>query len=233
MSRRSSLPASPRAAGTSEGGRANRGRGSAGRSQWESDWRCGPAPCPPAGGAAGAPPSSLSFPLAAMAATEQEQFYALLGNLLSPDNAVRKQAEVTGPPRPRLPRRPVRPAGPRWRAGGRKEGRGAGRRRGRPSPTCEQRHQLPPGRSGPSPVGAAGPGGGGRFAWRAQGPRRPLAREGAKGPVTPLGARPGVSGTALAPRPPRDRLPPWPGRDRPQGLLVPAAHGWLLLSRPA
>uniref|UniRef100_A0A674HVH8 Importin 5 n=1 Tax=Taeniopygia guttata TaxID=59729 RepID=A0A674HVH8_TAEGU len=30
-----------------------------------------------------------------MAATEQEQFYALLGNLLSPDNAVRRQAEET------------------------------------------------------------------------------------------------------------------------------------------
>uniref|UniRef100_A0A493TGB9 Uncharacterized protein n=1 Tax=Anas platyrhynchos platyrhynchos TaxID=8840 RepID=A0A493TGB9_ANAPP len=32
----------------------------------------------------------------AMAAAEQEQqhFYLLLGNLLSPDNAVRKQAEV-------------------------------------------------------------------------------------------------------------------------------------------
>uniref|UniRef100_A0A8C5U4Q6 Importin 5 n=1 Tax=Malurus cyaneus samueli TaxID=2593467 RepID=A0A8C5U4Q6_9PASS len=30
-----------------------------------------------------------------MAAAEQEQFYALLGNLLSPDNAVRKQAEET------------------------------------------------------------------------------------------------------------------------------------------
>uniref|UniRef100_A0A8C9FQ11 Uncharacterized protein n=1 Tax=Pavo cristatus TaxID=9049 RepID=A0A8C9FQ11_PAVCR len=37
-----------------------------------------------------------------MAATaaeqEQQQFYLLLGNLLSPDNAVRKQAEVTVPP---------------------------------------------------------------------------------------------------------------------------------------
>lgn len=34
-----------------------------------------------------------------MAAAEQEQqhFYLLLGNLLSPDNAVRKQAEVTPP----------------------------------------------------------------------------------------------------------------------------------------
>uniref|UniRef100_A0A8B9GSU4 Importin 5 n=1 Tax=Amazona collaria TaxID=241587 RepID=A0A8B9GSU4_9PSIT len=31
----------------------------------------------------------------AMAAAEQEQFYLLLGNLLSPDNAVRKQAEET------------------------------------------------------------------------------------------------------------------------------------------
>lgn len=97
------------------------------RGQWERGWRCGPAPCSPAGGAAGAPPSSLSFPLAAMAATEQEQFYALLGNLLSPDNAVRKQAEVTGPPRQRPPRRPVRAAGPRWRAGGREEGREGGR----------------------------------------------------------------------------------------------------------
>lgn len=44
-------------------------------------------------------PASLSFPFAAMAAAEQEQFYLLLGNLLSPDNAVRKQAEVTAPPR--------------------------------------------------------------------------------------------------------------------------------------
>ncbi|KAK2541350.1 Ipo5 [Columba guinea] len=41
-------------------------------------------------------PASLPFPFAAMAATaEQEQFYLLLGNLLSPDNAVRKQAEET------------------------------------------------------------------------------------------------------------------------------------------
>uniref|UniRef100_A0A8B9QS90 Importin-5 n=3 Tax=Aves TaxID=8782 RepID=A0A8B9QS90_APTOW len=43
-------------------------------------------------------PASLSFPFAAMAATaeqEQQQFYLLLGNLLSPDNAVRKQAEET------------------------------------------------------------------------------------------------------------------------------------------
>uniref|UniRef100_A0A2K6F7Z9 Importin 5 n=1 Tax=Propithecus coquereli TaxID=379532 RepID=A0A2K6F7Z9_PROCO len=35
--------------------------------------------------------------ISAMAATaaEQQQFYLLLGNLLSPDNVVRKQAEVT------------------------------------------------------------------------------------------------------------------------------------------
>lgn len=31
----------------------------------------------------------------AAAAAEQQQFYLLLGNLLSPDNVVRKQAEVT------------------------------------------------------------------------------------------------------------------------------------------
>ncbi|KAK4832074.1 hypothetical protein QYF61_020630 [Mycteria americana] len=70
----------------------------------------GSAPFPSAGGAAGFPPprlprlpvparpASLSFPFAAMAATaeqEQQQFYLLLGNLLSPDNAVRKQAEET------------------------------------------------------------------------------------------------------------------------------------------
>uniref|UniRef100_C9JZ53 Importin 5 n=1 Tax=Homo sapiens TaxID=9606 RepID=C9JZ53_HUMAN len=30
----------------------------------------------------------------AAAAAEQQQFYLLLGNLLSPDNVVRKQAEV-------------------------------------------------------------------------------------------------------------------------------------------
>uniref|UniRef100_A0A8D0FZI4 Uncharacterized protein n=1 Tax=Strix occidentalis caurina TaxID=311401 RepID=A0A8D0FZI4_STROC len=36
--------------------------------------------------------------MAAAAEQEQQQFYLLLGNLLSPDNAVRKQAEVTGPP---------------------------------------------------------------------------------------------------------------------------------------
>lgn len=75
----------------------------------------GSAPSPSAGGEAGVPPPrlprlpvparppSLPFPFAAMAATaeqEQQQFYLLLGNLLSPDNAVRKQAEVTGPPRP-------------------------------------------------------------------------------------------------------------------------------------
>uniref|UniRef100_A0A8C8B4B9 Uncharacterized protein n=1 Tax=Otus sunia TaxID=257818 RepID=A0A8C8B4B9_9STRI len=34
--------------------------------------------------------------MAAAAEQEQQQFYLLLGNLLSPDNAVRKQAEVTG-----------------------------------------------------------------------------------------------------------------------------------------
>lgn len=47
-----------------------------------------------------APPPALPF--AAMAAAEQEQqhFYLLLGNLLSPDNAVRKQAEVPPAGRP-------------------------------------------------------------------------------------------------------------------------------------
>lgn len=76
--------------------------------------------------AAGPPPA---LPFAAMAAAEQEQqhFYLLLGNLLSPDNAVRKQAEVP-------------PAGRPGGAGRAGKGR-AGRREAvgrRPSPTCEE-----------------------------------------------------------------------------------------------
>lgn len=103
-------------------------------------WQRGRLPPPlPARLPVPARPASLSFPFAAMAATaaeqEQQQFYLLLGNLLSPDNAVRKQAEVTAPPRPA--------AGPRAGCqlpGGSREG--AGRRRGRPSPTCERRHSC-------------------------------------------------------------------------------------------
>ena len=72
--------------------------------------RAGPAPAPPAGPPARltapvSPPSfSLSLTPSAMAAAaaEQQQFYLLLGNLLSPDNVVRKQAEVTKRAAPRL-----------------------------------------------------------------------------------------------------------------------------------
>ncbi|KAJ8787277.1 hypothetical protein J1605_005863 [Eschrichtius robustus] len=53
----------------------------------------------------------------AAAAAEQQQFYLLLGNLLSPDNVVRKQAEVTeiAPPAPDSAPRPARRPFPRRR----------------------------------------------------------------------------------------------------------------------
>lgn len=41
-----------------------------------------------------APPSSAGFFLDPTAMAEQQQFYLLLGNLMSPDNNVRKQSEV-------------------------------------------------------------------------------------------------------------------------------------------
>lgn len=41
-----------------------------------------------------APPSSAGFFLEPTAMAEQQQFYLLLGNLMSPDNNVRKQSEV-------------------------------------------------------------------------------------------------------------------------------------------
>lgn len=44
----------------------------------------------------------------AAAAAEQQQFYLLLGNLLSPDNVVRKQAEVTELAAPDFALRPAR-----------------------------------------------------------------------------------------------------------------------------
>lgn len=116
-------------------------------------WQRGRLPPPlPARLPVPARPASLSFPFAAMAATaaeqEQQQFYLLLGNLLSPDNAVRKQAEVTAPPHPAAGRR----AGCQLPGGSRE---GAGRRRGRPCPTCERRHgcRRPRGRG----VAAIGP----------------------------------------------------------------------------
>lgn len=43
-----------------------------------------------------APPSSAGFFLEPTAMAEQQQFYLLLGNLMSPDNNVRKQSEVRG-----------------------------------------------------------------------------------------------------------------------------------------
>ncbi|KAL7845929.1 hypothetical protein AOLI_G00241210, partial [Acnodon oligacanthus] len=42
-----------------------------------------------------APPASAGFFLASTAMAEQQQFYLLLGNLMSPDNNVRKQSEET------------------------------------------------------------------------------------------------------------------------------------------
>lgn len=79
---------------------------------------------------ASAPHGSLLLSLTpsamAAAAAEQQQFYLLLGNLLSPDNVVRKQAEVSesAAPRPRplgapilpLPGRPGGPGCPAGRA---------------------------------------------------------------------------------------------------------------------
>lgn len=41
-----------------------------------------------------APPSSAGFFLDPTAMAEQQQFYLLLGNLMSPDNIIRKQSEV-------------------------------------------------------------------------------------------------------------------------------------------
>lgn len=153
-------------------------------------WQRGRLPPPlPARLPVPARPASLSFPFAAMAATaaeqEQQQFYLLLGNLLSPDNAVRKQAEVTAPPRPA--------AGPRAGCqlpGGSREG--AGRRRGRPSPTCERRHSCrrPRGRRaeaiGPARSRAAA---GLRFP-PPGGPRASLTA--ARRPPAPGPARPGL-----------------------------------------
>lgn len=61
---------------------------------------CGPAPRQAAlrPALSVAPSLSRSLPVcgAADMAAEQQQFYLLLQNLLSPDNGTRKQAEVSG-----------------------------------------------------------------------------------------------------------------------------------------
>lgn len=108
----------------------------------------------------------LSLTPSAMAAgaAEQQQFYLLLGNLLSPDNVVRKQAEVTelAPPGPRLrapagaPILPATPPAGPWplsRGGAGRAGRAAAAQ-----PTCESAvgsQRCPPGPSGPCSRGAS------------------------------------------------------------------------------
>lgn len=110
---------------------------------------------------ASAPHSSLLLSLTpsamAAAAAEQQQFYLLLGNLLSPDNVVRKQAEVSESAAPA--RRSFSSAAGRLALGAR---RPAGRA-ARVGPAGGQRPRSPrarlppgPGPSGPCSGGGAG-----------------------------------------------------------------------------
>lgn len=187
-------------------------------------------------------PASLSFPFAAMAATaEQEQFYLLLGNLLSPDNAVRKQAEVTGPPCPGLGRQ-AGLSDLADLAGGSGGGR-AGRRRGQPSPTCEQRHQLLPGRPGAFPQRRRRPGAGtAERLWRfphggARGSLRPLGESEGSGRWRARRAHEGARGLVSPPPSPHPACLASLGRlvpalpvgslrsPLPRGCFLPVAHG--------
>lgn len=101
---RSSRPR-PEANGRARGGRpgpAVRGAGTRARRRELHLLSRGARPAalvwpPRRAGLARAFPHAAKAAMAAAAEQEQQQFYLLLGNLLSPDNAVRKQAEVTGP----------------------------------------------------------------------------------------------------------------------------------------
>lgn len=165
----------------------------------------------------------------AATAAEQQQFYLLLGNLLSPDNVVRKQAEVSELAAPRLRAPAGVPALPRRRpAGSRPMCRGCAGRAGRAvaaEPTCEAARGSQPCPRALPVLAAAAPG----ASFLPSAPCshvRPLLTRCPR-PVREAGRRGGMWGVGRAPRCPRPLPafsqwePPPPFQPSPPGAPNP------------
>lgn len=181
---------------------------------------------------------SLTPSAMAAAAAEQQQFYLLLGNLLSPDNVVRKQAEVSGSAAPRPRGRPARPSFPSALGARRPSGAGRARppghppgRQRAPQPTCAAPARPAPALPGPCSGGAGClPAADPRTrAAPPDAPPRPRAPHPvpARPPVRPADQTPAARGPSRSPTP----IAASP-RSQPRGNMCPAACRCLAAALP-